>query len=684
MMDGIFLEVLNRSITVSWLILAVVLLRLFLKKAPKWISCVLWALVAIRLLAPMIPVSSFSLIPNAKPIGEEIVYSPSPEIVSGVAVIDDTVNPIMESSLTPQPTASANPVQLWLFTGELLWKIGMAVMLLYAGISYLRIQKRVRTSLLVKENIFISDNVDTPFLLGAVKPHIFLPSTMDEKEKQYVLAHERAHIERGDHWWKPLGFLILTVYWFQPLCWLAYVLFCRDLEFACDERVIQDYDMADKKAYSDALLNNSMPRKRIAVCPLTFGEVGVKERIKEILNYKKPMDWLVTAAIVVCGIAGVCFLTNPGKTAAERAEEQERKEAENVVQQMFSDVFYKSDVLSDGEQLQGEDFLAVLQELCGSYFTEQGWQEAMQGRVPTLGAAQFQKRGEEPSKMALDFKEQGTEGWYLCDIDLHYGNGSDIYLFTVQIVTEGNKRLINSISRDSVGEKIAVEEVPEAVNSKMEASQNIKKLEEEAQKQEVEILEEVMSEVVKERQMIEEKKQVLQENLGREQEPERREQLAKEEEKLQSKAVELESKEDTLTGEVMKRMISKQELNRAVEYGSGIEDMSEDKVVLLCKSESGVFEAYGFISPEYGSRGIIINNIVDGKGNWHYLYASWYYSDEQPTIEETGENEVLFTFYQSEGGKIVQKQMYFDAFSTGGMEVREGKERVHPFRDSQE
>lgn len=310
-MDSVFLKILNMSITASWLILAVVALRLVLKKAPKAIICALWTIVAIRLICPFSFESTFSLIPSTETISQDILYSQTPGITSGIPAINSVVNPVITGSLAPEVGASVNPLQVWTIVASCVWVVGVAAMLGYAVVSYLRIKKKVREGTPLRDNIWLCDHIDTPFILGVLHPRIYLPSAMGDAQSDYVVAHENAHLKRHDHWWKPLGFLLLAIYWFNPLCWLAYVLLCRDIETACDEKVVKDWDAHNKKAYSEVLLSCSVPRRMVAACPLAFGEMGVKERIKTVLNYKKPAFWIIVVAVVTCIVVAVCFLTDP-------------------------------------------------------------------------------------------------------------------------------------------------------------------------------------------------------------------------------------------------------------------------------------------------------------------------------------------------------------------------------------
>ena len=311
-MSGIFLKLLNLSISASWLVLVVLALRLVLKRAPKWVNVLLWGMVALRLMLPFSIESALSLIPSAETVSPEVVqFDPAPTITSGVEFIDNAVNPSLSESFAAAPLASVNPLYVWTYLAGWVWLIGLAAMLLYALVSYLRLRRCVRASIPLRENIYVCDEVPSPFILGIVHPRIYLPSALDEAQRGSVLSHERAHLARRDHWWKPLGFALLAVYWFNPLLWLAYTLLCRDIELACDERVLRGMDAGQVKAYSSALLACSVPRRMIAACPLAFGEVGVGARVKNALRYKKPAFWVIAASVIVCIVVAVCFLTNP-------------------------------------------------------------------------------------------------------------------------------------------------------------------------------------------------------------------------------------------------------------------------------------------------------------------------------------------------------------------------------------
>ncbi len=307
--SSVFLHFFNVSVSASILAVAVMFFRLIFKKAPKWLTFFLWALVAIRLVCPFSIESALSLIPSREVVPQEILtVDPN--------VVHDTVYGLIENPTyfeyfnSTVAVESVNRFQRDVTFYSAAWIVGVALMLLYAALSYAKLKHTVRVSVPFKENVWLCDNVKSPFILGLFRPKIYLPSDMD-KEAELVLRHERAHLKRKDHIWKPLGFVILAIYWFNPVMWLSYILLCRDIELACDERVIRDMENADKRAYSEALLTCSVPQKMISACPVAFGEVGVKKRIKSVLNYKKPAFWIIIIAVVVSIAIAFCFMTDP-------------------------------------------------------------------------------------------------------------------------------------------------------------------------------------------------------------------------------------------------------------------------------------------------------------------------------------------------------------------------------------
>lgn len=321
-MEAVFLKILNMSITASYLVFAVMLARLLLKKTPKFITVILWGLVAVRLICPFSFESILSLIPSSQTVPSDIMYTDTPQIYSGISSVNTVVNDIVMPQFYPDHIYSANPLQIWGFVASVVWVVGVTIMLLYTLISYIHICFKVCEAVKLEGNIFECDRINTPFILGVIKPKIYLPSNMSGCDREYVIAHERAHLKRCDHLWKPLGFLLLSIYWFNPVIWVAYILLCRDIELACDENVIKQLGEQNKKPYSEALINCSVPRKMIAACPVAFGETGVKARIKAVLSYKKPTFWMIIIAVVLSIAVSVCFMTNPATKISEFKDEE--------------------------------------------------------------------------------------------------------------------------------------------------------------------------------------------------------------------------------------------------------------------------------------------------------------------------------------------------------------------------
>jgi len=310
-MNELFLKIINMSISASWLVLAVLLLRFVLKKAPKWVNVLLWGIVAVRLAFPFSIESALSLIPSAETFPEKIISGPSFDIQTGISPVDNRINDYLGDRYFEGVTVPANNGNNIMTILTIVWTIGILLLVAYTVISYWRLRRKVDTAVRYKDNIFQSENVKSPFVLGIIKPRIYLPFNMNGQDLEHVVAHEQAHIHRKDHWWKPFGFLLLTIHWFNPLVWLAYVLLCRDIELACDEKVIKELGNEQRADYTQALVACSVNRRMIAACPLAFGEVGVKDRVKSVMNYKKPAFWGVVLAVIVCVFVAVCFLTNP-------------------------------------------------------------------------------------------------------------------------------------------------------------------------------------------------------------------------------------------------------------------------------------------------------------------------------------------------------------------------------------
>ena len=310
-MDDVFLKLVNLSISASWLILAVLVLRVVLKKAPKWVMPLLWGVVALRLVCLFSIESALSLIPSAETIPSEIVTETREPVLYEQATLDIATNPTLPSAAEVPVGVSRQQAQVDFNIYSVLWLAGMAALLVHALVSAGKLKRKLATAILLRDNIYESEFVDSPFVFGVVKPNIYLPMHMDEGTAAYVIAHERAHLARRDHWWKVLGYLVLALHWFNPLVWVAYILFCRDIELACDEKVVKGLDGAARADYSQALLSCAAPKRAVAACPLAFGEGNIKTRVKSALHYKKPAFWVAAAAVLAVVIVAVCFLTNP-------------------------------------------------------------------------------------------------------------------------------------------------------------------------------------------------------------------------------------------------------------------------------------------------------------------------------------------------------------------------------------
>lgn len=327
-MNELFLKIINMSISASWLVPAVLLLRLVFKKAPKWVNVLLWGIVAVRLICPFTLESTVSMIPDPVGSGElvsgwmddyiddvDIHHSDSVYYDAAVGAGREPISDgeggyyvVTKHDQLGEPATVENTVMPVL---SAVWVAGMAALALYTEISYFRLRRKLNTAVRYKDNIYQSENVSAPFVLGIYKPKIYLPFKLEGRDLAHVVAHEQAHIDRKDHWWKPLGFLLLTVHWFNPLMWAAYILLCRDIELACDEKVIRKLGNDQRADYTQALVACSVNRRMIAACPLAFGEVGVKKRVRSVMNYKKPAFWVVILAVIACVGVAVCFLTDP-------------------------------------------------------------------------------------------------------------------------------------------------------------------------------------------------------------------------------------------------------------------------------------------------------------------------------------------------------------------------------------
>ena len=316
-MGNIFWKLLNMSVTAGWLILAVICIRLIFRKLPKWVNCLLWGVVAIRLICPFSIESQFSVLPSTEPIQTSMVVEGEvqyiPSIDSHLTIVENTINPSLTEAFAYDESESVAPLQVVTHAAGFVWACGMIILIICAIGSTVRLHRLVSEAVCIKDNIYICDAVKSPFILGVVRPRVYISSALSEKEMNFIISHEAAHLKRKDHLWKALGYLLLCIYWFNPLCWVAYALLCKDIELACDEKVAKDMTLNEKKEYSKVLLSCARQRSLIIVFPLAFGEVGIKERVKSVLHYKKPALWIIIAAAAVIVIMTICFLTNPAK-----------------------------------------------------------------------------------------------------------------------------------------------------------------------------------------------------------------------------------------------------------------------------------------------------------------------------------------------------------------------------------
>ncbi len=334
-MDDVFLKLVNLSISASWLILAVLVLRVVLKKAPKWVMPLLWGVVALRLVCLFSIESALSLIPSAETIPSEIVTETREPVLYEQATLDIVTNPTLPSAAEVPVGVSRQQAQVDFNIYSVLWLAGMAALLVHALVSAEKLKRKLATAILLRDNIYESEFVDSPFVFGVVKPNIYLPMHMDEGTAAYVIAHEHAHLARRDHWWKVLSYLVLALHWFNPLVWVAYILFCRDIELACDEKVVKGLDGAARADYSQALLSCAAPKRAVAACPLAFGEGNIKTRVKSALHYKKPAFWVAAAAVLAVVIVAVCFLTNPRSERGSLVWAQKLKAADGASIELY-------------------------------------------------------------------------------------------------------------------------------------------------------------------------------------------------------------------------------------------------------------------------------------------------------------------------------------------------------------
>jgi|GEM_PF-1961641 beta-lactamase regulating signal transducer with metallopeptidase domain len=479
-MEQLFLKILNLSLYASLLILVVLLLRLLFRKAPKWISCLFWALVAIRLLCPVTPESPFSVMPSEEKLPTTHYLMTRAKITQAAGKTTGAVSEIqnesfdsekrhMETEVPAGASGSGRTVDGSDAAGRfetndisvlkagvaesvriltIIWLVVFCLIMAQALFSYLRMKHYVAASVKTGKNVRICDEIRYPFILGIIRPIIYLPGCLNGSMKRFVLAHERAHLRRGDHIWKPLGFFLLAVHWFNPLCWLAYSLFSRDLEMACDERVIRNLDRESKADYSQTLLLLSNPASRIAACPVAFGEIGVKERVKGIFNYKKPAIWIVMLAIVGCIVTAVCFLTSPEKTYTAVAQESDSENLQIAVTEKKAVKSVESETV---EETDAGDVSAVPASA----------QEAIEGSV--VFGEDIDRNGIEDHIYAYqpeeDEKDEGDDTTIRWSLEL---NGKNIYQGSHELICDFDA---SSMDLDEDGEPEILVRVLPHVNS---------------------------------------------------------------------------------------------------------------------------------------------------------------------------------------------------------------------------
>lgn len=671
-MTDVFLKLLNMSFTASFLIVTVLILRLVLKKAPKQAICLLWGLVAIRLICPFSIESVLSLIPSANPIPAEIEYMQTPAIQSGVVIIDNAVNPVIAESFTPENTVSINPLQIWIFVAAVVWAVGLAVMVLYAGISYFLLYRRVRASIKVEDRIYICDDIETPFILGVVRPGIYLPSGMDEETCKYVIAHEQAHLKRLDHWWKPLGFLLLSVYWFNPLIWIAYVMLCRDIELACDEKVVKDMGAEDKKEYSRALLSCNVSRKMIAACPLAFGEVGVKERVKSVLNYKKPSFWIILAVLVVIVGVVVFFMTNPATEREKEETPQEEfidssedvSETENVNETDEADTTDSVGTADDDYKVIYDKYMDVSQleirEGVGTAnFTVEDRQFVCEDSslneleyliynyyyFETFG--EFDKLkdliGEDEALQISVQNEQEAfeEGDYMLEYRIH-----GLYTLTSEDMQNIN---IRDFTKEYIRRSIEEHDITEYALVKVDISwtHNAKSLS--------------MGPQIGDGRHTRYYMVATTQNVD--------------DYKIYDVYWEVFDQKEIVTPkpdiqQVMDRILAAVPLEEATPLTTTADLPLGDQLYLLDITESGKYALYGFHSDEYGYTGLLINYKINGQDNWNYLgdIDNWI-GYEFPSIAEAEDGGLFLTYcYMGGSGVHMDRFFYFKAYETGTLE----------------
>lgn len=363
-MEAVLIAVINKSIAASWMIIAVLLIRLVIRRIPKWVNCVLWIMVGCRLICPVGFQSAWSLIPSAKTLSEVIMYTGEPAIDSGIEMVDQTINPILLTSNLQDAAEVVKPIGVFLTYVSYVWISGMIILVLYSLIKWICLRKKVMTAIELTKQVWICDGIVTPFILGVFRPKIYLPSSLEKEQMKMVIRHESAHLDRDDHWLKIIGFFIVIIHWFNPLVWLSYQKMGEDIELACDEKVIRDIDNQSRKKYMQVLLEVSQVKTVFFNSPLAFGEVGVKKRIRSMIQYKKMNIWAMTVSILIWMVCMLCFMTNPKKEMIPKADLSIMTKREKMIYEEIKEKedfceCYLVDITGDGEN----ELLSVVEYL---------------------------------------------------------------------------------------------------------------------------------------------------------------------------------------------------------------------------------------------------------------------------------------------------------------------------------
>ena len=739
-MEGVFIKLLNLSIQASILIVVVLLLRFILNKSPKWMKCLLWALVAIRLVCPFSIESIFSLAPDAEVVNMDN-YVGMPNIQYEAAGTDRSVNKYVETHDNEGVAVekkNTNPIYFL----SIIWSVGIVILAVYALGSCLKIWRRVKLSIRTTENIYICDRIDSPFIFGIIKPRIYLPSGISEEQKESVIAHEQAHLKRLDHFWKPFGFCLLTVYWFNPLCWLAYILLCRDIELACDEKVIKNMDVTQKKIYSQVLLSFSESQKQILACPLAFGEVGVKERIRSILNYKKPAFWIIAVAIVSMIVTSVLFLTSPKKKTYEitfhipaGCENQLVFSDEEISSLKKNISFSVGRDIGDTEiQLKGvegkeegayDEPVYVTSGMSAKMQVERGawYRVGIYASNDTSGEKTVHVSVKNVEVRIAANKETTAENEPLQDmievsaptIDLSSSTGADgstMYyadenmfifggyygLFVYDVTKNQITRSVdlapigcNDTQGDNACEIVATEDGSKVLLST--ASSNM-----------------MYVYSVADNQMWREPYNLDGYDLYRDKYTDqagfdgKRAPYEKDSDirfyclvndttigelgyamDIQSSYHTIFKETNSIYHNVLSEVVSRVGLENAYSWNNTVE-FTEDAEVLIkmANDETGEYEVYGIMSAEYGAFGLLLNDKIDGEDNWNFAYVPWFYSgapDGQPVLEQTSDGKFLFTYVYAYDDAPLWRECILDCgYDTGYMELK----TIREFRSKSE